>query len=348
MSIETGLIQDAATRLFSDHCERAVLQAAATGEWPAALWAAVEQSGLDRAIVSEAGGGAGAEPADAFSLVTIAAEHAAPVPLGETILATWLAERAGLNAPQGPLTLAATDIKAVRNGDGWHVSGRVARVPWGRDAAAVLLLLQPESESAPSLCFVPRTDLLIEPGDNVASEPRDTLVLETTIAASAFAPSPVSAHDLRALCAAVRTLQIAGAMRRIAEIAIDYAKQRVQFGKPIAKFQAIQQSLAVLATQVAMAEGAAQLAKKAITSGDLAGAGIAKACAGEAASLGVPIAHQVLGAIGFTLEHDLQFFSKRLLAWRDEFGAETEWNTRLGSRLLAAGADRLWPEITRI
>jgi alkylation response protein AidB-like acyl-CoA dehydrogenase len=73
---------------------------------------------------------------------------------------------------------------------------------------------------------------------------------------------------------------------------------------------------------------------------------IAKARAGEAAGIGAAIAHQVHGAIGFTLEHDLQFFTKRLCAWRDEFGNEAEWNLQYGNRIAALGPDGLWPAIT--
>jgi alkylation response protein AidB-like acyl-CoA dehydrogenase len=75
---------------------------------------------------------------------------------------------------------------------------------------------------------------------------------------------------------------------------------------------------------------------------------IAKARAGESAGIGAAIAHQVHGAIGFTLEHSLHFSTKRLWSWRDEFGNEHEWNTYFGRHLLREGPDRLWPEITLV
>lgn len=347
MSTEGRLIQDSATRLFATQCDRTVLRDAAQGKWPALLWQAVEDAGLDRAMVPETHGGAGVDPVEALALIGLAAEHAAPIPLAETLIASWLAARAGLDAPAGALTFGTGDVRAARTGQGWHVTGRTLRTPWGRDAAAVLLLAQsPDGE--PWLSLIDRNALTIEPGENLAAEPRDTLIVDVQLDEKQAKPSPVSHEDLRALGAAVRTMQIAGALRRTANIAIDYAQQRVQFGKPISKFQAVQQNLAVLTTQVALAGGAAQLAIEAIANDNLPSAGVAKACAGEAAGVGAAIAHQVLGATGFTLEHDLQFFTKRMLAWRDEFGAEAEWSARLGARLLAAGPNRLWPEITAI
>jgi alkylation response protein AidB-like acyl-CoA dehydrogenase len=73
---------------------------------------------------------------------------------------------------------------------------------------------------------------------------------------------------------------------------------------------------------------------------------VGKIRTGEAAGLCAGLAHQIHGAIGFTQEHSLHFFTKRLLSWRNEFGSEVEWSILLGRHLAAAGADRLWPEIT--
>jgi alkylation response protein AidB-like acyl-CoA dehydrogenase len=74
----------------------------------------------------------------------------------------------------------------------------------------------------------------------------------------------------------------------------------------------------------------------------------AKARAAEAAGIGAGLTHQIHGAIGFTYEHSLHYFTKRLHAWRDEYGGESEWNERLGRHLAAAGADALWPTLTAI
>ena len=72
-------------------------------------------------------------------------------------------------------------------------------------------------------------------------------------------------------------------------------------------------------------------------------AAAAKIRVGEAAGEGAAIAHQVLGAIGFTKEHTLHRFTQRLWAWRDDFGNESFWAVRLGNRVAANGADALWP-----
>ena len=126
-----------------------------------------------------------------------------------------------------------------------------------------------------------------------------------------------------------------------------YAQDRVQFGRPLGKFQAIQQNLAVLAGQTAAAVAAADLAAEAVADGiNLLPIAAGKSRAGEAAGIGAGIAHQVHGAIGFTLEHNLQFLTRRLWAWRDEFGKDAVWNRLLGHHMARAGADNLWAEIT--
>jgi acyl-CoA dehydrogenase len=60
------------------------------------------------------------------------------------------------------------------------------------------------------------------------------------------------------------------------------------------------------------------------------------------------IAHQVHGAMGFTYEHRLHHYTKRLWSWRDDFGTEVYWNTLLGRKALEVGGDGLWPFLTRL
>jgi len=128
---------------------------------------------------------------------------------------------------------------------------------------------------------------------------------------------------------------------------VRYASERVQFGRPIGRFQAVQQNLAVLAGQAAAATAAAEAAIEATAQGFASHAiAAAKIRAGEAASLGAAIAHQVHGAIGFTQEYPLNRLTRRLWSWRDEFGNETHWARVLGGAVAAAGAERLWTGIT--
>ena len=141
---------------------------------------------------------------------------------------------------------------------------------------------------------------------------------------------------------------MAGALEAVLALTVQYANDRVQFGRPIGKFQAVQQQLAVLAENVAAAGVIAAAAVEAAAGkGDPAFAiAVAKARVGEAAGKVAEIAHQVHGAIGFTHEHRLHHLTRRLWSWRDEFGVESEWQQELGRLAAARGADGLWPLLT--
>ena len=161
------------------------------------------------------------------------------------------------------------------------------------------------------------------------------------------------------LCGAmIRSAQMAGALQSLLEQAVRYAGERIQFGRPIAKFQAIQQELARLAGHAAASGVAAEVAFQAA---DRASVGpgewrdqsdpsfeiaVAKVRLGEAADMAPGIAHQVLGAIGFTYEHDLHFATRRLWSWRSEFGSENHWADLLGRKAIDLGPDGLWPFVT--
>ena len=150
--------------------------------------------------------------------------------------------------------------------------------------------------------------------------------------------------------ALARAVLMAGAMERALDTAVTYAGERKQFGRPIGKFQAVQQNLAVMAGQVAAAGAAADAGVEALSIDDPAKQefliAIAKTRVGDAATLASEIAHQVHGAIGFTKEYSLQLSTRRLWSWRDEFGGEAEWAAKVGAYVCAGGADALWPTLT--
>ncbi len=341
---ESAMIRETAERIFTDLCEREVIAAAGEGKWPAELWDMVEQSGLTLALVSEAGGGAGLPMLPALSLIDVAAEFSTPMPLAETMIAAWLLDRAGIGVPLGPLTFASVEGEAKPTDGGWKLSGSASRVPWGAMAGVVALV---ESGEGTRLFLLGKEGFHAQAGVNLAGEPRDILTIDTTIADDMSAASPVTRDELRAIGAAIRTMQIAGGLKRATALTLQYAQDRKQFGRTLSKFQAIQQNLALLATQTAVASMAAEMARAALADGALLpNIAIAKARAGEAVGIGTAIAHQIHGAMGFTLEHDLQFSTKRLKAWRDEFGNEAEWNQLYGNRIASFGADGIWPAIT--
>jgi acyl-CoA dehydrogenase len=337
------MLRETADRLFQAHCDTAIQRTADQGIWPVALWAAVEDAGLHRALVPEEAGGFGVSVTDALSLLKVAGAHALPLPLAETMLASWLLAGAGLRMPDGPLTAGPVrdgeNVVLTAVADGWHISGTLTRIGWARNVDYLVVLTDSR------VALVGKDSWSIGPGENIAREPRDTVHLDGI--AIEVAQTRATQADLIGVGAAMRTQQIAGALTRLTEMTTQYAMDRVQFGRPIGKFQAIQQNLAVMAGQTAAAVAAADLSAEAVADQvKMLPIAAGKARAGEAAGIAAGIAHQVHGAIGFTFEHNLHFLTRRLWSWRDEFGKDSVWQSLLGRHMVQAGADNLWAEIT--
>jgi len=351
-----NLLLDMADRLFGDLCAPQRLADAEDGVWPAVAWQAVADAGLPHALVPEAAGGADVPVGDAFALLRVAGSHALPLPLAETMLAGRLLAGAGLAIPKGvgamsvaPVTPDGGRLHATREGSrAWRLTGKLPRVPWGRNVDAVVTVADVGSRTCAAL--IPRSGFTVGAGENIAREPRDDLTVDVRLPDDAVRPSDIAPDQLFAIGAAMRCCQMAGALERVLRMTVQYAQDRVQFGRPLGKFQAVQQNLAALAGQVAAARAAADLAAEAVADGAdaLSAIACAKIRAGEAAGVAPGIAHQIHGALGFTYEHSLHFFTKRLWAWREEFGNEEHWSLWLGRRVLTAGADALWPSVTSI
>jgi acyl-CoA dehydrogenase len=129
--------------------------------------------------------------------------------------------------------------------------------------------------------------------------------------------------------------------------------QREQFGRPIAKFQAVQALISDAAGKLAMAKTAAAFA------GNIAAnhgfnsvparfaVAVAKIESARAATTVTRNAHQVHGAIGFTLDHRLRHFTARALSWRSEFGTQRHWQQTLGRTALESGKT-VWELVTEL
>ena len=153
--------------------------------------------------------------------------------------------------------------------------------------------------------------------------------------------------DTKLSMAFARACQIAGALDAALALSIAYANERQQFGRPLGKFQAVQQSLASFACEAAAANCAAMGAAQALDRGNAEfEVAAAKLRANRAVEMGTSVAHQVHGAIGFTEEYALAPLTRRLWQWRSEYGNDAYWSARLGSKVIAQGADQFWPELS--
>jgi acyl-CoA dehydrogenase len=344
-----GLIAETTRRILGDLADPQTVNKAGD-RWKAPAWAALEEAGLTLAWVPESLGGAGAETADGFAVLRQAGRFAAAVPLAETLLAGWLLSRAGIAAPKGAMSCgpAREGHRLTLAGNG-ALSGSLRSIPFAKDAKH-LAVLAARDNGGSAVALVDASQARISDGTSIGGDPLNAVTFTgARPAVVKDAPAGLDGQSLLLMGAAVRAMQMAGALEAILELAVAYANERVAFERPIAKFQAVQHNLARLAGEVAVAIAAAGSAADAIANAPafdeavfLEGAS-AKIRVGEAATEGAGIAHQVLGAIGFTQEHTLHRFTRRLWAWRDDFGNESAWAVKLGTLVAAKGADGLWP-----
>jgi acyl-CoA dehydrogenase len=237
-------------------------------------------------------------------------------------------------------------VTGVRIPGGWTLSGEARAVPWGRCADSVLVLVG----TSDGLALADVTGAAVEPGANAAGEPADTLTFEgVEVPDDRFRPVATDLlTQLRLREALATTVMLAGALDTVLALTRRYAGERVQFGKPISSFQLVKRQVAVLAGEVAVAGAAADAAVRAVAGGsaDAAPAVLAgRVRAARSATAVTTIAHQVHGAIGFTREHQLQHFTRRLWVWRDEGDAEGVLQEELGRLLAQRGAAELWPTV---
>ncbi|MGH3569852.1 MAG: hypothetical protein ACRDRH_28345, partial [Pseudonocardia sp.] len=141
------------------------------------LLATLDRAGLTRLTLPEPAGGSAGTLIDAAAVLVAAGAHAARVPLVETdLLAGWLLHAAGLAVPAGPLTAVAAALDVRRSGAGWTVRGELARVPWARAAAGIVVLTGEQV-----VLLDPAAVTLVE-GANLAGEPRDRVVVDLALA----------------------------------------------------------------------------------------------------------------------------------------------------------------------
>lgn len=345
------IIAELTARIFADLADPQTINRLDDGGWKTPFWRALSDAGLLLAWVPERLGGAGASLADGFAALGVAGRFAVAVPFAETLMAGWLLTRAGVEAPDGAMTVVSSrpSDRIIFHKDA-TLSGRAFGIPFASEAQNLAVVA--EGETGIVVALVSARDCTIGEGQNLAGDALNIVRFEHVRPLRyALAPSGFDPSALMMLGAVARSVQTAGALESILSLAVSYANERVAFDRPIGKFQAVQQNLARLAGQTAAALAVSASAADAIARSDdldeavFLEAASAKIRCAEAATKGAGIAHQVFGAIGFTKEHVLHRFTLRMLSWRDEFGSESYWAAELGRHVAQRGADEFWPMV---
>ncbi|REG27485.1 alkylation response protein AidB-like acyl-CoA dehydrogenase [Paracoccus versutus] len=223
----------------------------------------------------------------------------------------------------GAMGSGAVGPKAAPEGEGWTLSGQALFVPLAQEVGGYAvaadtgagILLAWIDQSPKVVQTTAHTDgsrqstvdldgVKVDPGAVIAFPDRGAAILDQLL-------------DIARLAVAA---QLQGVMEAAFQMTLDYMKQRVQFGKPIASFQAIQHRAVNLYVHIEMARSALLRAAAAMddphadAASRAAHVSAAKSRAGDAAQLVVKECIQLHGAIGYTEECDLSLYVNRALA----------------------------------
>ncbi|OMC16787.1 acyl-CoA dehydrogenase family protein [Mycobacterium sp. SP-6446] len=313
MSEEREMLRETVAALVTKHAEPAAVRAAMESDrgYDESLWRLLcEQVGAAALVVPEELGGAGGELADAATVLQELGRALVPSPL----LGTTLAELALLAAPEPDADVLAglaegSSIGALVLDADYVVNGDIADVV----VAAV------DGQLARWTRFSAQPVTTMDPTRRLAQvRPEET---------TALGPDPGLADSAAILVAAEQI----GAAERCLELTVEYAKSRVQFGRPIGSFQALKHRMADLYVAIAAARA---VVADACVDPTPTNAATARLTASEALNRAAAEGIQLHGGIAITWEHDMHLYFKRAHGSAQLLGAPRELLSRLESEVL--------------
>ncbi|MEW1973846.1 acyl-CoA dehydrogenase family protein [Microbacterium profundi] len=305
------------------------------------LWAQVQEMGMSLIGIPEDLGGAGGDLTSLIAVLRAQGASSAPAPVADTQLAIWALTRAGVEIPddQRPLAVIVGDARDSWTLTSGALTGCFHGVSWARSASHAVILLGKIGD-ATQLALVPLDDTHIDHGRDLASQPRDTVILDNV--AVTVTAWPGTHDELRTRYTLARGALMAGAMEEISNLTRAYVREREQFGRPIGKFQSVQEHIVRLEQMATMSLVAVDRATAAIArSGSGLEVALMKILLNENARLAVRSAHQAHGAIGMTQEYRLQLLTRRLNSWLGETGSSVELAELVGAAASAYGVSNL-------
>jgi len=302
--------------------------------------------GLFGVAVAEDAGGAGGSVQDLCAMVEEAARALIPGPVATTAVATLVVTDAELlEALMAGEATAGLALAADLTLDGDKLSG-TAEFVLGADTSGVLLLPVGDDVVVVGAAADGVTVELLTATD--FSRP----LAKVTLNAAPAAALGVSRRRFEDLTATVLAAETAGVARWTLDVAVDYAKVREQFGKPIGSFQAIKHMCAEMLLRSQQAAVAAADAAVAAAGEDAQQLSIAAAIAAaigiESAKANAKDCIQVLGGIGITWEHDAHLYLRRAYSIGEILGGRAAWLRRVAALTLSGLRRELYIDLDSV
>jgi alkylation response protein AidB-like acyl-CoA dehydrogenase len=355
MTDETELLRDVVRDVLAAAVDAQAIEGVERDGGVPPLWARLAE--LEWPMIGVPG--ANGDDAEALEQLVVVlsgvGRHAAPVPLAETCLARWaLGERTAELELDAVVTVAPARFQdhlcLERRRAEVVVSGRAERVPWASQATAILAYAGDGDVDRAVLVPQGGTSVRIEPGRNLAGEPRDLVSFaDVALPLSALVEQAPTREEVTLRAALGRSAAIVGALEAAYELTREHVMHRRQFDRPLIRLQVVGAHLARMAIELALARAALEgaVAAQSTRADTAAATAAARVTTARAATTIARLAHQLHGAIGVTREHGLQLWTRRLWSWRDEGGSQADWAARLGGEVIARGPDPLWAFVTR-
>ena len=336
------MIVGSVRRLCEQHCSFATVEAAEQGQFPVEFWKHLSAAGILQVLVKEEDGGVGASLADAAAALSVLGSFAAPGPILETMVANLARSAVGLTPVDEPQPLSLIETRGTQDSkvDGKDSLERASFVQWAQQAPSILVARCSGGDTL--VAEIASADGNLDRLDCLSDEPVYSVNFPTSAGDWVTSPKFDLFERLTAILALGRCAKSVGAMQWMLDSSLHHVNDRVQFGRPLAKFQAVQQLLAEMAAEVAAADAICNGACESADAADWSFVPAACARIGEAIDRSVAIAHQLHGAIGFSREHGLNFRTRRAMQWRAEGRATGEWRKLLGARFVGKTHSSLW------
>ena len=351
------LIRASAAEFLADRSPSDFVRAMASDErgYTEDFWHEIAELGWLGLTIPETHGGSGMDMIDVSVLLSEWGAALAPGPLIESAVVSaaainkfgsddqkleWLSSIAtgetiavpSLTGIDGSTNPNATGIRASETTSGYVLSGKIRFVPYGNSAD--LVLLPAETDAGTSMFAVPiktaEGTVNQTPVKMASGAPATDIELNEVVvpSASTLGNPDGGAEVINHMLlhgAAARAVQMVGAGNAVTNRTIDYVKERRQFGRPIGAFQVIQHYMADMSTKVKSAQHLANRAAWALSTNPDSPqtsriVSQAKWTANTLMHDIVWTAHQSHGATGFTWEHDLHLYTRRILSWRADYG----------------------------
>lgn len=368
-SPEQYMFQDSIRSYLADAWSVAKLRGLMEGDgFDPALWRGLTEIGLPAILVPEEHGGLGLSFVDLALVLEECGRALVPGPMVETMIATdvialfgteeqratllpGIAEGRTKIVPavveaEGGADPAGAETVATHAGSGWTLSGRKILVPYAALADKLLVAARFGATRALGLALVDptragvalRPNALFDPAARASEAAFQDVAISSqdVLGGAPIAESVDRVVDAGAMAAAAQMMGIAA---RMLELAVEYAGQRTQFGRPIGSFQAIKHRCADMLVQLETGRTAAYYAAWALScdAPDAARAvSMAKAYCGDAARFVCNEALQIHGGIGFAWELDLHLYLRRAKVLEYSYGDASAHRERVLSTTLDA------------